>query len=122
MRIRYHLGYPLLNKGTDFRLRIPYEMALDFSVERAMDELPDEAVNIVRSILGRCEATDTGVFEAQGNLEARSVGSIDLNPDELKSRGREYRRWTQRLQGIFAVPLGPGASGGGNSLNATVRS
>ena len=118
LRIRYHLGYPLLNTGTDFRLRLPYEMSLDFSVERAMEELPDAAIPKVREVLGRCEDTDSNLFAAQGNLEAMSVGSIHLNPKEMTQRGREYRRWTQRLQSILAVPFGPGATSGGSPLNA----
>lgn len=123
-RVRYHLGIPMTSPAASIILGFPASAQPAFLVEHALELIPDTAISVIRTVLAKCDSTDSGVFESQERLVAKAVDEVDLNPDEAVLRRREYRYWVQKLADCLGVPYNAYAaafqSGGQMPLNIPV--
>ena len=123
-RVRYHLGIPQTDPVASIQLGFPASGQPAFLVEHALELIPATAISVIRTLIAKCDATDSGIFESQDRLVAKAVDEIDLNPEEGVLRRREYRFWVQKLADNLGVPYNAYAaafqSGGPMPLNVSV--
>ena len=123
--IRYHLGYLGVSSSASIQLGIPRPVETLFLVEEAMNQLREQSVPRVRSILGVLENIEDKLICAQDRLAAAKLGNLTLRgikPGETEADGleNEYTRWAGRLADILGVPFYPGSHRFGPKQSANV--
>ncbi len=118
VRIRHHLDF--LNVVENYMLTtgVPAAVEPQFWVEGAMARVKVEALELVRKLLGRCDATEDQMFENQENQAVTKLGDIEINRDEFEQlRTQNYTHWCNKLAnalGIVRNPYAPNNQGGLN--------
>jgi hypothetical protein len=87
------------------QLGVPRASQPQFLVEASLNNLPQEAVDLVRERIAVLDGIEAKLIEAQTRLAANRLGEIELREDEPGQLEREYRRWAQRLADLLGVPL-----------------
>jgi len=123
--VRYHLGYLGVQSSASIQLGIPRPVETLFLVEEAMDQLREQAVPRVRSILGVLESIEDKMICAQDRLAAERLGNMTLRgikAGETEADGleNEYTRWAGRMADILGVPFYPGSRRFGPKTSANV--
>jgi len=121
-RVKYHLGYGLVNSAASLQFGLSRPIQTLFLVEQAMTNLIDEAIPKVRQIIGILEEVECRLVSAQTRLAAESLGEIRMREKEPDLLEDEYFRWGGRLADLLMVPFyaysnryrGRGPSRGGN--------
>jgi len=115
-RVRYHLGYPNTSAGAGIGLSMPTIITTLFPVDGALRNLYPEAVELVRTLIARCDTSEANIAESEDNLSALRVDSITLNEREPERREERYRYWVKRLSEATGCPINPksGQKGGCN--------
>jgi hypothetical protein len=123
-RIRHHFGVPQTYPISDIQLGVPAAAQPMFILERQMNVIPNSAIAIIREDVAKCDTTEAELFQAQRRLKAKSVDSVDLNPDECDQRRAEYRYWVTKLGDDLGAPINAFSAafrtGGGMPLNIPV--
>jgi hypothetical protein len=111
-RIRYHLGYPQVQAAASIQIGLPATTQTLFLVEYSMENVLEEAIPQIRSIISVLDSTELNLMAAQERLAAAQLGSMVLRsakagesePDALE---REYVRWARRLGDVFGCVPNP---------------
>lgn len=123
-RCRYHLGYPSVQAFDSIQLGMVAMSQPLFLVERAMDNLLDEAVPIFREHIGRLDKINEQLDEARGRMRAAVVDEITLQPEEVIMLKREYKFWATSLADLLGCPINAYSekfhSGGMSPINVPV--
>ena len=123
-KVRYHLGYPQVGEAASIQMGIPATTQTAFLLEYAFDHLMDDAVERVRALLGKLDATEQNLFDSQERLAAAQLGNLVLRSAKAReSEGdaleREYIRWARRLAEIFGTTANPYAQRFRNASGAS---
>lgn len=106
-RVRYHLGYMNTTAGAGIGLSMPTIITTLFPVDGALRNLYPEAVEIVRTLIARCDAAECGIADSEERLSALRMDSITLNEREPERREERYRYWVRRLSEATGCPINP---------------
>lgn len=106
-RVRYHLGYMNTSAGAGIGLSMPTIVTTLFPVDGALRNLYPEAVEIVRTLIARCDTAECGIADSEERLSALRVDSIELNPQEPQRREERYLYWCRRLSEATGCPINP---------------
>lgn len=109
-RVRDALGYMNVSPASSLHFGTPRPTATAFLVETAMDNILPDALERVRALLARIEATEQKIADATCQLSASRVGDVELRgilagetiTDALE---REYTRWCLRLADVLGCPV-----------------
>jgi hypothetical protein len=104
-RIRHHLGYILLDPVPSITLGVRGLGQPQFLVELALNQIPENAVGIIRNYVAIMDGIENQLVEAQRRFKAEKLGEITLRKDETDQLEREYARWAKRLADDLGVPL-----------------
>jgi hypothetical protein len=115
-RVRYHLGYPNTSAGAGIGLSMPTIITTLYPVDGALRNLYPEAVEIVRTLIARCDTAECNIEESEERLSALRVDSITLNDREPERREERYQYWVRRLSEATGCPINymSGQKGGCN--------
>ena len=115
-RVRYHLGYMNTSAGAGIGLSMPTIVTTLYPVDGALRNLYPEAVEIVRTLIARCDASESAIADSEERLSALRVDSITLNDREPERREERYRYWVRRLSEATGAPINylSGQKGGCN--------
>jgi len=106
-RIKYHLGYQVLQLAQSISLGVPAATQTSFMVDSVLEHTPVSAAGIVRMLLGRLDAIDARLTEVLGQVRVSQVDSIKLNPTAGDDLERERTRWVNRLANVLGVVPNP---------------
>lgn len=122
VRIRRALGYVGTSESTAYAFgRISSVEYLTLANARMEADFSSEFIELIREDLGRCEATVDQMFKAQKHLQARKVGNIETNPEEIAQLREQWEFWAARLADSLGLPRYPHAhASAGGGLNARV--
>lgn len=126
VRIRYHLGYPLLTDAASVQFGLPALTQTSFMVDNSLSRLVEPGLNYVRSISKTMDDIEVKLVEAQDRLAATRLEDLYLRQDEVEVLEGEYRRWGFRLADIVGAPIYPyskryQAAGSSAVTNVSVR-
>jgi hypothetical protein len=76
-----------------------------FLVELAMNNIPENAVGIIRNYIAIMDTIEQRLVDAQTRFAASKLGEITLREDEPERIEAEYSRWAKRLADDLGVPL-----------------
>lgn len=107
-RLRYHLGYLVVQPVLTIQLGVPAVSQTGFLLEAAMDRVPLSAAGMVRGLLSKLDVIEDDMFRARRRLAARELGELTLNPDnEIGQLEGEHDRWAKRLADLLGVMPNP---------------
>ena len=106
-RIKYHLGYPVLQLASSVSLGVPAASQTLFMVDSSLEHAPASVAGIVRMLVGRLDAIDARLTEVLGQVRVSQVDSIRLNPTAGDDLERERTRWVNRLANVLGVVVNP---------------
>lgn len=125
-RCKYHLGYPNIAAFNSIQLGFIAVSQSLFLVERAMDNLLDEAIPIFREHIMRLDEINNQIDDARSRMRASEVDEIKLNPEEVYMLRREYKAWATSLADLLGSPINAysekfNTGFGGGPLNVPVN-
>ena len=109
-RVRYFLGYPLVESGAHVELDgfVLYVVAATNRLEYAMDHVRAGTDAVVLKILGYLDAIESKMTTgALCRLQASSVDEITMNSDELSELEQQYVKWAKKLADVLASVVYP---------------
>src|SRR5580693_6853341 len=90
-KIRRHMGYAGVAAAPLFVLGNPAAMEPNFLLESAMDALINTSVEIVRTkFLPKLDSLADMIFDNADGDAVKSVGDIEINPDDFLLLMRRY--------------------------------
>lgn len=96
-----HLGYPTVSLIPSTGLGFPALGQPMFLVALSTNILEPDQVGRVRQYLTQLDSLNIQIMNATQRLQARKVGEIELNPDELDQLDREAFRWANILADLL---------------------
>jgi len=107
VRVRYHLGYPMLSANPSLSLGVPIDTPLMTLLQRAFDIILPQAEPMIRRLIVICDQKDLEVSEASDRLSVAKAEGVEMRVDETDAREREYMRWVARLSDALHAPIYP---------------
>jgi hypothetical protein len=95
---RDYLGYPTISGAWNLARQ-------GESLDARIAELPTEAEEAFKALLGKIAASREGIEAARGRLKAVDVSGIKLNPRELPMLWQEDLHLCRQLARIVALPV-----------------
>jgi hypothetical protein len=125
VRIRHHLGFMAVTQASTFSLGTPASLETQFIIEGALKNIPGESLDLIRSLIARCDGIEEQIGEDTENLAVLKIGSIQLNDHELADLMERYDYWRMGLANALGIVANPydkrSGLGGGGGLNIPVR-
>lgn len=108
VRIRAHLGYPMVTEVASLMGGTPRMMETRFLVENQIASIPDgAALDRVRMFLGRLDQLEADIFAARKRLKVTRMGSTELRSDEIFQLRQEYYLHAKDLADQISAPIYP---------------
>lgn len=110
VRTRHHLGYLNIEPGVSISFGFPSAQQPEFLVERAMNNVIDQAVGRIIATLDTLDCIEDKLRSSIEQLAVQQLGELKLrnNNDEQNVCDlleREYVRWAKRLADDLGAPL-----------------
>lgn len=108
VRVRHHLGYPVLGMQPLLQLGVPAGGQPHHLLEMSLDRILPEAEPLVRTALERCDCVEKQMDAARDRLKVESVEGVRLRgPEELGALETEYSRAVDKLCDLLATVPNP---------------
>lgn len=120
-RVRYHLGYPMLDSSSYVVASAVMHSDLRLILEANMNNVSADALTYVPLILTNLDTIDAQKLDALSRLQASKADVVTLNANEQGDLQTEYVKWQMRLCNALAVTVNQWAVQGGNTLNFSRR-
>lgn len=110
VRVRHHMGYLNVEPGSSIALGFPSAQQPEFLVERAMNNVIDQAVGRIIDTLDTLDCLESDMRSASKQLAVQQLGEMKLRnsndePNVCDLLEREYVRWAKRLADDLGAPL-----------------
>lgn len=104
------MGYLNVEPGASIALGFPSAQQPEFLVERAMNNVIDQAVGRIQSTLDTLDCLEEQLRGAVSQLAVQQLGEMKLRnsneePNVCDLIEREYVRWAKRLSDDLGAPL-----------------
>lgn len=110
VRVRHHMGYLNVEPGASIALGFPSAQQPEFLVERAMNNIIDQAVGRIIQTLDMLDCLEQQLIAAVPQLAVQQLGEMKLRnsneePNACDLIEAEYVRWAKRLADDLGAPL-----------------
>lgn len=124
-RARKALGYGQVQASATFVLGVPAAVETSFMIEGAFDRILPSAESFFREVLDKLDETGRQIFESQSSIEAKKIGTIEINDKMFEQLVQRYQYWQGELANMLQVPPNPfdqrfRGYGGGAGINIPV--
>ena len=107
VRVKYHLGYPLLSAVPALNAGIPVSTPMLSIVDLAMNSLLPDGEPMVREQIARCDQLDQAIIDAQIRMQVSKVDGVEMREHETDLLDVEYARQAARPSDILHAPFYP---------------
>lgn len=108
LRIRYHLGYPILQQTGALSFGGVVPQQLFFLVEANIANVKPEGIPLVQRLLCNLDEIECLLMQGAKDMRiARTGGGTEINLQYTEKLEREYVRWACRLADALSVAVDP---------------